>query len=90
MANVESAVKQFIYDTGCTLSLEVTAETVADTRVAKRIRYRVHEKKSGMLFTEYFDALTDVASDYGDLLAVHSRLMATYSDSITLRKEGEA
>jgi hypothetical protein len=78
MANVEAAVKMFIYETERSLGLEVTATHVGGLHVAKRIRYRVYERRSGMLFTEYFDALTGVLSDYGDFETIYARLMAEY------------
>lgn len=80
MANIEAAVKMFVYETERPLALEVTATHVVSTQVAKRIRYRVHERRSGMLFTEYFDALTDVRSDFGDFETVYTRLMAEYKN----------
>ena len=70
----------FIDEVKRPLSLEVTATLVADTQVAKRIRYRVFEHRSGMVFTEYFDALTDVFSDFGDFEAIYARLTATYQE----------
>lgn len=89
MANVEAAVKLFIYETGLPLNIEVTATVIAGTDVATRVRYRVYEKKSGMVFTDYFDALTDVASDYGDFQSVDTRLVATYTEFKRLHEAGK-
>lgn len=89
MANVEAAVKLFIYETGLPLNIEVTATVIAGTDVATRVRYRVYAKKSGMVFTDYFDALTDIASDYGDFQSVDSRLKATYTEFKRLYEAGK-
>lgn len=78
MANIEAAVKMFIYETGRAVSLEVTATIVADTHLGRRIRYQVVEQKSGLLFREYFDALTDVRSDHADFENIYEKLMSEY------------
>jgi len=81
MANIEAAVKSFVYESGRTVSLEVTATHLADTQLAKRIRYRVWEPKSGALYTEYFDALTAVKSDYADFEKIYEKLMNEYNNA---------
>jgi hypothetical protein len=78
MANIEAAVKMFIYETGRAVSLEVTATIIADTHLGRRIRYQVVEQKSGLLFREYFDALTDVRSDHADFENIYDKLMSEY------------
>lgn len=86
MANVECAVKLFIYKFKRPLSIEVTATYLAGTHLAKRIRYRIYEKKSGMCISEYFDALTVTFSDYADFEVVYNKLESEYKRSSEMRK----
>lgn len=81
MANIEAAVKLFIYETKRTVSLEITATHLADSHLASRIRYQVYEQKSQMLFREYFDVLTAVKSDYADFEKVYEKLMSEYQQA---------
>lgn len=78
MANIEAAVKMFIYETQRPASLEVTATIIADTHLGRRIRYQVVEPKSGFLHREYFDALTDVKSDNADFENIYDKMMSEY------------
>ncbi|EOA6545556.1 TPA: hypothetical protein ACGU7E_004663 [Vibrio vulnificus] len=79
MANIEAAVKMFIQETGRAVSLEVTSTVVYGSQLGRRIRYQVVEPKSGLLFREYFDALTDVKTDYADFGKMYDKLMAKYN-----------
>jgi len=88
MANIEAAVKSFIYETGCTVSLEVTATHLVDSQLAQKIRYSVWEPKSGALYTEYFDALTAVKSDYADYEKIYEELMNEYEHACNWGTEG--
>jgi hypothetical protein len=82
MANIEAAIKLFIYETNRPISLEVTATIVAETHLGKRIRFSIWEPKSKTLFTDYFDALTEVHSDYADFENIHSKLMSDFEKNI--------
>ncbi|MCC4818487.1 hypothetical protein BCU85_07655 [Vibrio lentus] len=79
MANIEAAVKMFIEETGRAVSLEVNSTVVCGTQLGRRIRYQVVEPKSGLLFREYFDALTDVRTDHADFGKMYDKLMAKYN-----------
>lgn len=83
MANIEAAVKMFIYETQRTVSLEVTATIVANSHLGDNIRYQIVEPKSGLCFREYFDALTDVKSDHADFENLYDRLMKKYQKNIS-------
>jgi len=75
MANIEAAVKKFIYAYKRPLGLEVTAITYADTSLALRISYRIFDKKGSRLsHTEYFDPLSILKSDSNDSFAIYDRL----------------
>lgn len=75
MANIESAVKRFIYEFKRPLGLEVTATFFADTQVAELIRYRVYDKKGSLLaHSENFNALTHVKTDANDHFAIYERM----------------
>lgn len=79
MANIEAAVKKFIYEFKRPLGLEVTATIYVDTHIARRIRYRIYDKKgSKMSHSEYFDALTDNKSDAGDYEVIYNRMKNTF------------
>jgi hypothetical protein len=76
MTNIETAVKKFIYEFKRPLALEVTATTYGLTHVAKRIRYRIYDKKGSQLsYSEYFDTLTDVKSDTADYETIYNRMV---------------
>ncbi len=81
MANIEASVKSFIYEVKRPVSLEVKVTHLADSHLASRIRYSVWEPKSQMLYTEYFDALTAVKSDYADYANIYEKLMAEYQQA---------
>jgi hypothetical protein len=81
MANIEASVKSFIYEVKRPVSLEVTATHLADSHLASRIRDRVWEPKSQMLYVEYFDALTAVKSDYADYENIYEKLMSEYQQA---------
>lgn len=82
MANIEAAIKMFIYETQRPVSLEVTVTVLADTHIGRRIRYQMWEQKSGTLHREYFDALTETRSDYSDFELIHQRLMDQYQSNL--------
>lgn len=83
MANIEAAVKMFIYETHRAVSLEVTATIIADTHLGRRIRYQIVEPKSNFLYREYFDALTDVKTDNADFENIYEKLMSEYRENLT-------
>jgi hypothetical protein len=83
MANIEAAIKLFIYETKRPVSLEVVATTIADTHLGKRIRFRMWEQKSQTLFTDYFDALTEIRSDYADFENIYKKLMSKFELNVT-------
>jgi phenylalanine-4-hydroxylase len=83
MANIEAAIKLFIYETKRPVSLEVVATTIADTHLGKRIRFRMWEQKSQTLFTDYFDALTETRSDYADFENIYKKLMSKFELNVT-------
>ena len=78
MLNIELAVKNFIYETKAKVSLEVTATYVYNTHLALRMRYQIYEKKSGMLYREYFDALTGAFSEAGDFQSIYEKMIFLY------------
>lgn len=79
MANIEAALKMFIYTYRRPLGLEVTATTYQNSHLAIRIRYSVWDKKgSGRLHNEYFDALTTIKSDVNDFYAIYDRLIKEF------------
>lgn len=82
MANIEAAVKMFIYGFKRPLALEVTATVYVDTHIAKRIRYRIFDiKGSKMSHSEYFDALTDNKSDCGDYEVIYNRMKDKFKNN---------
>ena len=82
MTNIEAAVKKFIYEFRRPLGLEITATIYVNTHLAKRIRYRIFDKKgSKFSHTEYFDALTDVKSDTGDYEAIYNRMIIAFKET---------
>jgi len=83
MANIEAAVKLFIYETRRPVSLEVTATIIANTHLGSRIRYRMLEPRSQTLFTDYFDALTEIRSDYADFENIHAKLMTDFRGNLS-------
>lgn len=79
MTNIESAVKRFIYEFKRPLGLEVTVTMYKDSFVARRVRYRVYDKKGSQLcHTEYFDALTDIKTDTLDHFTIYNRLVDAF------------
>ncbi|MEI2437491.1 hypothetical protein [Priestia megaterium] len=66
MTNVEQAVKTFIYNTKRPLKLEVTADLIAGTHVATRVRYRIYDLQSQRVYTEYYNPLSTSISDILD------------------------
>jgi hypothetical protein len=79
MTNIEAAVKRFIKEFKRPLGLEVTVTTYKDSLVAKRIRYRVYDKKGSKIsHSEYFDALTDTKTDVLDFFTVYDRLLENF------------
>lgn len=79
MANIEAAVKEFIYNYKRLLGLEVTATTYANTSLALRIRYRIYDKKgSRLVHTEYFDPLSLLKSDIQDCIGIYQRLLKSF------------
>lgn len=87
MANIEQAVKLFVYEHKRPLSLELTATYLGNTHLARRVRYRVYEKKSGMCISEYFEALTDVFSDYADYEVIYNKLNESYIKALEFKKK---
>ncbi len=82
MANIEAAIKRFIYEFKRPLGLEVTATIYMNSHIAKRIRYRIYDKKgSRMSHSEYFDALTDNKSDTADYEAIYNRMLNTFEET---------
>lgn len=82
MANIEAAVKKFIYEFKRPLSLEVTATKYLNTHVALKIRYRIYDKNgSGLSHIEYFDALTDVKTDIADFETIYQRLLKNFEET---------
>jgi hypothetical protein len=75
MANAEAAIKAYVYEFGRPLALEVTAAHLADTHFGLRFRYRIHDRKSGLTHTEYYDPYTDVLGDFAELKVVYDRLV---------------
>ncbi len=88
MANIEAAVKLFIYETQRPVSLEVTVTVLADTHVGRRIRYQMWEPRSQTLYREYFDALTETQSDYADFELIHRKLMDNYQSNLSGKGRG--
>lgn len=86
MANIEAAVKLFVYETQRPVSLEVTVTVLADTHVGKRIRYQVWEPKSETMHREYFDALTETRSDYSDFELIQQKLMDNFRNNSSKSK----
>ncbi|MES2238942.1 MAG: hypothetical protein V4497_01655 [Bacteroidota bacterium] len=82
MTNIESAVKNFIKEFKRPLGLEVTVTTYHDSLVAKRVRYRIYDKKgSKACHTEYFDALTSTKTDVLDYFSIYDRLIKNFNDN---------
>lgn len=80
MANIEAAVKRFIYEYKRPLGLEVCVSTYQNTLVAKKVRYRVYDGKgTRKLHSEYFDALTTTKSDALDFFSIYERLEKTFN-----------
>lgn len=81
MVNIESAVKQFIYEFKRPLGLEVTVTTYQDTLVARRIRYSIYDKKgSKALHNEYFDALTTTKVDILEGELIYRRMVDLFNN----------
>tara|TARA_R110000868_G_scaffold163179_1_gene395316 strand:+ start:865 stop:1674 length:810 start_codon:yes stop_codon:yes gene_type:complete len=79
MTNIEAAIKRFIKEFKRPLGLEVTVSTYKDSLVAKRIRYRIYDKKgSKVSHSEYFDALTDTKTDVLDFFTIYDRLVENF------------
>lgn len=79
MANIEAAVKKFIYTYKRPLSLEVTATVLQNTHIARRIRYRIYDGKgSKMCHSEYYDALTDIKTDASEQDNIYNRLINSF------------
>lgn len=82
MANIEAAVKRFIYEYKRPLGLEVCVTTHQNTLVAKKVRYRVYDGKgSKRLHSEYFDALTNTKSDALDFFSIYERLENAFNNT---------
>jgi hypothetical protein len=80
MANIEAALKKFIYTYKRPLGLEVTATTYVKTSLALRIRYRIHDNKgSQMSHSEYFDPLSLLKSDTLDFFNIYDRLVNKFN-----------
>jgi hypothetical protein len=80
MLNIETAVKRFVIEYNRPLGLEVRAEYYYNSHVARRIRYRIYDKKgSKMSHSEYFDALNNVKADISDYISIYNRMLATFN-----------
>lgn len=83
MANIESAVKRFVYDHKRPLGLEVTAQYYAGTFLADNIRYRIFDKKGSLLsHSEYFNALTHVKADMKDHQTIYQSMCELFSERL--------
>ncbi len=78
MANIEAAVKMFVYQFSRPLSLEVTASCLANTHFGLRLRYRIFDRRSGWGHTEYCDPYTAAPGDYSDYPVVYERLVTRF------------
>lgn len=79
MANIEAAVKRFIYEFKRPLGLEVIATYYAGTYVARRIRYLIYDKNGSRLsHKEYFNALTDIKTDVADYESIYYRMLESF------------
>lgn len=87
MANIETAVKAFIFETKRPVSLEVTVTTAQESQLGLRIRYQIYEQKSQTLHREYFDALTETLSDYADYEIIYKKLMEKFYSRTTSRSK---
>ncbi|MEZ9038766.1 hypothetical protein F0259_21925 [Vibrio cyclitrophicus] len=84
MVNIEAAVKAFIYEKKLPLSLEVTATYIDGSQLATRISYQIKESKSRMVYTEYFDAITAVKTDFSDHEEIYNKLMNKYEEFLEI------
>ncbi|MCW9133894.1 hypothetical protein OF830_23975 [Bacillus paramycoides] len=63
MMNMEKAVKEFIHKHQMDLKLTITALTIPDTHIAKRLRYRIQCEETGRSHSEYYNAFTLSTAD---------------------------
>jgi len=76
MANIETCVRAWVSENKKPLGIEVTCSYLADSHLGLRLRYRLHNRKSDMSHTEYYDPLSVQQSEYDDLDAAFDRMSA--------------
>jgi len=80
MTNIETALKRFIYEFKRPLGLIVTVTMHKGSFVARRLSYRVYDKKGSLdCHTEYFDPLTTTKTDTLDYFTIYNRLVDKFN-----------
>lgn len=74
MANIETAVRAWVFETKKPLGVEITCSYLADSHLGLRLRYRLYNRRSGGLHSEYYDPLSLQHSEFDDLDAVYDRM----------------
>ena len=74
MANIETALRAWVIENNRPLGIEVTCSYLLGSHLGLRLRYRLANRKTGGLHSEYYDPLSPQFSEYDDLDAVYDRM----------------
>ena len=74
MANIETAVRAWVMEMGRPLGVEVTCTCLRESHLGLRLRYRLYDKKTGGLHSEYYNPLSPQSSAFDDVDAVYDRM----------------